>query len=459
MRIAVVGLGKIGQPLAALYASCGHDLIGADVNPSVVEAVNAGHSTIVNEPGLTEMVAESVAAGRLRATTNTAAAVAQSDVVLVAVPMLIDAERRLDYRMMDAAFEAIAEGLRPGALVLIETTVPVGDTRRRFGARLGLGAGADARDREVPHPSPLPGREGADALAHPSSLRRANDAAQKFWLAFSPERVQSGRIFRDLATYPKIVGGVDEESGERAARFYEEALGAQVIRLSSAEAAEFCKLAESVYRDVNIGLANELAIAAERHGLDITEIIAAANSEPQSHLHAPGIGVGGHCMPVYPYFLLANRAPGTECAYPIVAAGRAANEQMPAHAADRLAQALGGLAGRMVLILGLAYRAGVKEAAHSPATALAEILRDRGARPLVHDPLFSDAEIAALGLEPASLAAGDAEALVLQTYHTEYHHLDFSRYPRCRVVLDGRNALDPVAVRDAGMIYLGIGRG
>jgi len=321
--------------------------------------------------------------------------------------------------MMDAAFAAVARGLQPGTLVLLETTVPVGDTRTRFGTMLQSSGLVIGRD---------------------------------FSLAFSPERVQSGRVFRDLATYPKVVGGIDDESGRRAEDFYHELLGAPVLRLSSAEAAEFCKLAESVYRDVNIGLANELALSAERHGLNISEIIAAANSEPQSHLHAPGIGVGGHCIPVYPYFLLAQ-AP-----HPIVAAGRAANEMMPAHAADLLAERLGELAGQTVLILGLAYRAGVKEPMLSPASALAAILRERGARPLVNDPLFTDEEIAALGLEPAPLIAPEADAIVLQTYHSEYHDLDFSRYPRCRVVLDGRNVLDPTRVRAAGMCYVGIGR-
>lgn len=419
MRIAVVGLGKIGQPLAALYASRGHDVTGVDVNPALVAAINDGRATIVNEPGLAALVAETVAAGTLRATCQTADAVAGADVVLVAVPMLIDDRRELDYRMMDAAFAAIAAGLQPGTLVLLETTVPVGDTRRRFGARLqqsGLRAGVD------------------------------------FWLAFSPERVQSGRIFRDLETYPKVVGGVDEESGLRAEAFYREALRAPVIRLSSAEAAEFCKLAESVYRDVNIGLANELALSAERYGVDITEVIPAANSEPQSHIHLPGIGVGGHCMPVYPYFLLAGGP------HPIVAAGRAVNEAMPAHAAELLAQQLGGLEGRVVLILGLAYRVGVKEAMLSPATALAGLLREQGASPRVHDPLFTDAEIAALGLEASPLALPEADALVIQTYHPEYHDLDLGQYPRCRLVLDGRNVLDPARVRAAGICYVGIGR-
>ena len=420
MRIAVVGMGKIGQPLAALYASRGHTVIGADTNPEVARSINAGQATVVNEPGLDSLVAQTVGDGRLRATVDTAAAVGVSEVVLVAVPMLIDQAQQLDYRMIDAAFADIARGVKPGTLVLLETTVPVGDTRNRFGVRLdesGVRIGVDV------------------------------------WLAFSPERVQSGTIFRDLENYPKVVGGVDEESGRRAEAFYREALGAPVLRLSSSDAAEFCKLAESVYRDVNIGLANELAVSAERLGIDITEVIPAANSEPQSHLHQPGIGVGGHCMPVYPYFLLAAGN------HPIVAAGRSTNEEMPAHAVDLLAEKLGGLAGRVVLILGLAYRPGVKEAMLSPAAALASLLTSRGARAVVHDPLYEAAEIRAMGLEPSELVCPEADALVLQTFHPAYRDLDFGQFPRCGVVLDGRNAFDPERVRAAGMCYVGIGRG
>jgi nucleotide sugar dehydrogenase len=419
MRIAVVGIGKIGQPLAALYASRGHQVIGADRNATVVEAIQAGRATVVNEPGLEGMVSDSVRSGRLSATVDTAEAVAASEVVVVAVPMLIDSRRTVDYGMIDSAFADVARGLQPQTLVLLETTVPVGDTRR-IGARL-----------------------------QQSGLQLGSG----YWLAFSPERVQSGSIFRDLANYPKVVGGVDEEGGRRAEEFYREVLGVPVLRLSSSEAAEFCKLAESVYRDVNIGLANELAISAERFGVDICEVITAANSEPQSHLHQPGIGVGGHCMPVYPYFLLSAGE------HPVVAAGRAANEGMPAYALRQLRDKLGNLSGRTVLILGLAYRPGVKEAMLSPAAAMASLLEDAGAKALVHDPLFSDAEIRELGLLPSSITCPKAEALVLQTYHPEYRSLDLRSYPNCRLVLDGRNILDRAAVVAAGMEYVGIGRG
>lgn len=422
MRIAVVALGKMGLPVAAWYASRGHDVTGCDINPALVAAVNRGECPLPHEPGLADMLRATVAAGRLRATTDIVQGVRDADVVLVLVPLGVDVYHQPDYGPLDAAFAAIGRGLRPGALVVLETTVAVGDTRRRF------------------LPILLAARPGG---------------RQDFHLAFSPERVQAGSVFRDLRAYPRIVGGIDAESGRRAAAFYTENFGVEARLLSSSEAAEFCKLAESVYRDVNIALANELALYAETCGVDVREVFPAANSQPQSHLHTPGVGVGGHCIPVYPYFLI-QRTPFSQLA----AVARRINDAMPAHAVALLDRYLGGLAGRRVLILGVSFRAGVREAAHSPALALARELAARGARPLGHDPLFTPAELRALGLEPAALAPPPAvDAVVLQTAEPLYRALDFHAFPGLRLVLDGRGALDPQAVAAAGVRYVAIGRG
>jgi nucleotide sugar dehydrogenase len=419
-KVAVVGLGKIGLPLAAWFAGKGADVIGCDTNPAVVEAVNAGRCHVIGEAGLEEAVAMAVKTKRLRATTDTASAVAESDVVLVLVRVALDAENRADFTYLDAATADIARGLRPGTLVILETTVPVGDTRNHLGARL----------------SELSGLAPGD-----------------YRLAYSPERVFSGTIFRDLSTYPKLVGGVDEASGEKAAAFYRGVLDVEVMLLRDAETAEFAKLAESVYRDVNIALANELALAAEGLGVSFAEGAAAANSQPHSHLLIPGVGVGGHCIPVYPYFLLQT---GT---HELVAMGRRINDSMAGHAVDRLQDALdGSLEGRTVLVLGLAYRGGVKESMLSSALLLTDALRARGARVLMHDPMFAQDEIAAHGVEPSPLPPRDAvDAVVLQAMHPEYRDLDVASLKGCRVFLDGRGAFDRERVEAAGMRYVAIG--
>jgi nucleotide sugar dehydrogenase len=423
MRIAVVGLGKVGLPLAVAFAANGHEVRGCDRDPAVVAAVNAGRSPLTGEAELPERLAEAVHAGRLCATSDTTAAVAASNAVVVIVPVLVDARGAVDYQAVDAATDDIGRGLRPGVLVVYETTLPTGTTRERLGPRLAARSGLE------------PGRD--------------------FALAFSPERVFSGRIFRDLRAYPKIVGGVDAESTRRAGTFYREALGAEVLTVRDAETAELAKLVETTYRDVNIALANEFARFAAARGIDALEAIAAANTQPYSHVHQPGVGVGGHCIPVYPHFLIGAAEGGMT----LPRAARAVNDGMAGYAADLLAGALGGLGGTTVLILGLAYRGDVKEAAFSSTHLLAAALRAAGARVLVHDPLFTDDEIRGRGYEPATLAPPPAvDALVLQAAHRAYMDLDFAAFAGCRIVLDGRNALAPERVHAAGMRYIGIGR-
>jgi len=421
--VAVVGMGKIGLPLAAQYAEAGWHVIGVDVLPDVVSALNAGRVHVGEEPGLAERIAAAHVARRFEATQSHAEAAARADVVVMIVPLMLSDEQLPDYRMIDPATDAVAAGLRPGTLVIYETTVPVGDTRRRFGPALERGSGLAAGDGEA-----------------------------GFLLAFSPERVYSGRIFHDLATYPKLVGGVDPASTERALAFYRSVLPAAVWDLSTAEAAEFAKLAETTYRDVNIALANEFARYAERVGVDVLEVIRGANSQPFSHIHQPGIGVGGHCIPVYPHFLI-SRAP--ELQIPELA--RRVNDGQVGVAIGELQRELGSLEGVPVLVLGLTYREGVKELAYTRAMPLIERLRFHGALVTAYDPLLSDAEITRLGLTPwAWGSASPARAVVLQTADPCFRDLDPAWLPDLAVIYDGRNALRGLPVRD-GVTYLGVG--
>ena len=299
--VTVVGAGKMGLPLAAQFASHGWHVIAVDINESVVAAINEGRAHVAEEPGLAERVAAAHAAGLLRATTDGGAAARDSDVVVLIVPVMLDARQQPDYRFMDAAVAAIAPGVTAGTVVVFETTLPVGDTRGRF----------------------LPMLEAATGLVPERDL----------FVAFSPERLYSGAVFRNLATYPKLVGGIGPASTDRASRFYASVLDAEVVAMSSAEAAELSKLAETTYRDVNIAFANELAAYASRVGVDVLEAIRAANSQPYSHIHQPGLGVGGHCIPVYPHFLL-SRAPEME----LVGLSRRVNDGQVDAAVGRLSR-------------------------------------------------------------------------------------------------------------------------
>jgi nucleotide sugar dehydrogenase len=423
MRIAVVGLGHIGLPLAVQYASRGHDVIGCDINQRIVDAIGNGQSPHDDEQALIDRVPELVAAGRLRATTRTSEGVRDAEVVVVIVPVVVDARREIDFGPIDAATRDIAAGLRPGTLVIYETTLPVGTTRDRFGPMLAEGSG----------------------LTLDSDL----------FLAFSPERVLVGRVFLDLRRYPKIVGGTSVESTRRATEFYRSVLdeGTQVQAVANAETAEMTKLAETTYRDVNIAYANELARYAAKRGIDVLEVIGAANSQPYSHIHLPGVGVGGHCIPVYPHFLF-NGDPSLR----IPPLAREINEEMAGWAVDLAEETVGSLKGEPVLILGVGYRADVREDAFSSAFRLRDELRAVGARVYAHDPYFDDEHLRELGFEPYDLAAPlPVKVAMLQAGHAVYRDLTAASLPGLELFVDGRNALDPAQLAGGEVRYVGIG--
>jgi nucleotide sugar dehydrogenase len=402
-------------------------VIGADLNPAVVERVNAGLEPFPGEAHLAEKLRQVIDAGQLAATTDTTDAVSQSEAVVVVVPLVVDEESRHAFRHLDAATASVAKGLRPGTLVSYETTLPVGTTRNRF----------------------------APVLSRESGL----DVGTDLFVDFSPERVLTGRVFADLRRYPKLVGGVDAPSARRARGFYEAVLDFDerpdldrpngVWDLGSAEAAELAKLAETTYRDVNIALANQFALFAGQHGIDVHAVIDASNSQPYSHIHRPGIAVGGHCIPVYPRLYLSNDPDAS-----VVSTARAHNASMPERAVALLEAEVGSLAGRRVAVLGAAYRGGVKETAFSGVFATVEALRSRGAEPLVHDPLFSDDELRGYGFTPYHLGE-PVDLVVVQADHAEYAKLTPADVPGVRALLDGRQVTDPATW--AGVVRIVIG--
>ena len=415
MKIAVIALGKIGLPLAVQFASKGHSVIGVDVNESQVASVNAGIEPFPGEADLAWRLTEVVNKGNLTATSRYDDAVRGADAVVLVVPLIVDSEARPDFAWLDSATKSLAASLTPGTLVSYETTLPVGTTRERWKPMLEEGSGLI---------------EGRD-----------------FHLVFSPERVLTGRVFADLRRYPKLVGALSPAGVQRAIEFYGAVLDfddrADLARangvwdLESVEAAEFAKLAETTYRDVNIGLANQFARFADKNGIDVAKVIEATNSQPYSHIHHPGIAVGGHCIPVYPRLYLWNDPDAT-----IVSAARAANAEMPEYAVGVLEGAHGALRGVRVAVLGVSYRGGVKESAFSGVFPTVEALTARGAIVVVHDPLYADAEIVALGFQPYHLGE-QVDAVIVQADHAVYRQIRPADLPGVATLVDGRRTTVP----------------
>ncbi|MBF0673455.1 MAG: nucleotide sugar dehydrogenase [Salinibacterium sp.] len=427
MNVVVIGLGKIGLPLAVQFADKGQRVLGLDVNATVVASINAGVEPFPGEAHLQEKLSAAVASGALTATTDYAEAVPQADVIVIVVPLFVDEDARPDFGWMDSATKALAPHLRKDTLVVYETTLPVGTTRTRWKPMIEEGSGLV---------------EGTD-----------------FHLVFSPERVLTGRVFADLRKYPKLVGGLSPEGNRLAREFYEAVLEFDerddlprangVWDLGTAEASEMAKLAETTYRDVNIGLANEFARYADKTGIDIYKVIEACNSQPYSHIHRPGIAVGGHCIPVYPRLYLWNDPDAT-----IVRAARERNAGMPSYAVRVLEAHLGTLAGKRVVVLGAAYRGGVKETAFSGIFSTVKELEQSGASVTVHDPLYTDEELIKLGFVPHALGAG-CDAAIVQADHAEYRQWGPKDLPGVQVLLDGRRALDATAWQATTYVAIG----
>ena len=411
MTVAVIGLGKIGLPLAVQYAMKGEQVVGLDINQQTVDLVNEGTEPFSQEEHLGEYLKAVVESGNLRASTLTSECVSISDVIVVAVPLFVDSKGNPDFLALDSVTVEIGKKLRKGALISYETTLPIGTTRNRFTVQLenltGLKVGID------------------------------------FHVVFSPERVLTGRVFKDLRKYPKIIGGVTNNCSQLGKEFYSRVLDFDnredlsrnngVWVLDSCEAAEFVKIAETTYRDVNIGLANQFAKYADTLNLDIYDVICAANSQPFSNIHRPGIAVGGHCIPIYPQFYLWNDPLAS-----IVSAAREANESMPSYAIKKIEERIGRINNERVLIVGVSYRARVKESAFSGSLALRDLLGAMGAQVFASDPLYSDEELRQLGFIPHPHSAEEYACVIIQNEDESNFESLEPVFSKAKLILDGR---------------------
>jgi len=427
LSITVIGLGKIGLPLA-VYFTQESDVIGLDSNHNVVEQVNLGQEPFPGESNLQNLLETAVSSNKLFATQDQKHAISNADVILICVPLITDKNNMPDFDNIDLVVRAIGKHIKKGTLVSFETTLPVGTTRNRFTKIIEQASGFNV--------------------------------GQDFFVVFSPERVLTGRIFEDLSKYPKLVGGVTSSCTIKGVEFYESVLKfsslsglnsvPRVITLENCETAEFTKIAETTYRDVNIGLANEFSIYAKKYHINIQEVIQAANSQPYSYIHSPGISVGGHCIPIYPHFYLSDFSDST-----IVNAARALNKSMPQYVVGEIKRSFPMLKNMSIGILGLTYRPGVKETAFSGALDLLELLRNESALVYGYDPLLEQNEIIDLGFYFEEKIS-DLDGLILHTEHLEFRNLDFSENPKLKFIYDGRNFYPNLKKSQNKFIYLNI---
>ena len=397
MRIGVVGLGYVGMPLAVAFAEAGHDVTGVDTDPRVVEALGSGHSHVEDVPD----EALRGIAGRFQATTRYAD-LTEVEAIVVAVPTPLTSNREPDLQPLIAAGTALAGVLREGQLVVLESTTYPGTTRDQF----------------VP-------------LLEESGLAAGRD----FFAAFSPERIDPGRTDYTMRNTPKVVGGLTDECRRRAVALYREVCD-EIVEVSTPEAAELTKLLENVFRSVNIALVNELAILCDRMGIDVWEVTEAAATKPYGFMSfKPGPGMGGHCLPVDPFYL-AWRAREFDMQTEFIELAGEVNQRMPYFCVERIARALNDsskpVRGSRVGIFGVSYKAGMGDLRESPALRIIRLLRERGAEIVYHDEFVP--ELPEHGLR--SEWPEDVDCAVIVTAHPG---LDLERLVReAPIVVDFR---------------------
>jgi UDP-N-acetyl-D-glucosamine dehydrogenase len=402
--VAIVGAGYVGVPLAHVFAGAGHNVLLVDVQPDRVEQLKRGESYI--EDVSSEQLKRHVDAGLLTATTDYDE-LTGADAILVALPTPLSAQREPDLTILLDAAREIGTRVQQGQLVVLESTTYPGTTRERVAP-----------------------------LLEASGLK----AGEGFHLAFSPERVDPGREDWTTKTTPKVVGGLTEECTRRAVELYASAVD-EVVEVSSPEAAELTKLLENIFRSVNIALVNELAQLCERMGLDIWEIVDAAATKPFGFMRfEPGPGLGGHCLPVDPFYLSWKARQFDFYTEFIELAGKV-NQNMPYFCRSLISQALNhgaqrSLSGSKVLVLGVAYKADVSDTRESPALKLIELMRTAGAEVAYHDPHVP--ELPAHGLTSQPLEPGDYDCVAIVTAHRSIDYDDVAE--RSKLVVDLRNA-------------------
>jgi len=417
-QLCVIGLGKMGCSLALYYAKEGTKVVGLDVNKETVENLNngIGHLTL---PNSNQVLKEVLEKNLFEATTDAEYAIQNSDAIIVIVPLVVDENKNIDYSIIDSVAKTIGEYIKPGTIVSFETSLPTGTTKNRL-----------------------------------TKIIKENSNHEDFYVGFSPERVSTNTVFEDLENIPKIIGGINEISNEKIEELYKQIQPkSKIINLYNSDAAEFTKLMGMIYRDVNIALANEFAKFAEKSNLNVLEIIKACNTNPFAHVLQPGIGAGGHCLPVYPHFFIKN-SEDLGLNPEIAKIARKINDSMPKYNIEKL-----NIENKKVLIVGLGYREDIKETFLSPTIDLIKELKNKNCEIFLEDYLFNEKEIKKFDAIKYDIFNQNEEfdVIIISTYHSKYKEFDFTKI-KTKIILDGRNKLDSTKFEKAGIKYFGVGK-
>lgn len=420
MKITVIGLGYIGMPTAAMFAKSGMDVVGYDVNKKVIDALNQGQ-IIITEPGLDELVKEVVDAKRLRGVTE----LEESDAFIICVPTPITEDRIADTTFVKQAVESIIPYIKKGNAVVLESTSPPGTIEN---------------------------------VVAPILSETGLDIGEDIFVAYSPERVLPGKIIQEIVENDRVIGGINEKSASVVKDIYISFVKGD-IHTTDSKTAEICKLMENTFRDVNIALANELAMTCEDLEINAWKVIELANRHPRVNIHQPGPGVGGHCLAVDPWFIVEKQKEDG-----IIKKSRQINDNMPMHVFNNLRNMLQNKDAK-ISIFGITYKPNIDDMRESPIVKLIDILLEESDYRLsIHDP-YVDKDNTKLGylmVDSVEEAVKDADIMILGVNHKDYRDLDFERISglmKTKHIYDTRNFFEQESLEKLGFKITLLGRG
>jgi UDP-N-acetyl-D-mannosaminuronic acid dehydrogenase len=413
-KVCVLGMGYIGMPTACMLANNGYEVLGVEINSEIINKLSSGQIHI-EEPDLEGIYLKAYKNKSIRVSTS----VERSDVYIIAVPTPLNNHNKADLSYVIRAANMIKGHISKGCLVILESTSPPGTARNIVG----------------------------DIIFSASNLKAGED----YFLSFCPERVLPGKIVYELINNDRVIGGINEESAKKAMEIYGSFVKGKIY-LTSLEVAEFVKLAENTYRDINIAFSNELAIICGKYGIDIWEIIKFANMHPRVKILNPGPGVGGHCIPIDPWFILEN----IEMKNTIIEKAREINDKMPFMIAEEINGILKKYNNPKVTLFGVSYKENVGDTRESPAIVICRELTKKGIKVAVYDPLVSDFKYLLAGLEDS---LKDSDMLLLFVGHDEFRKISLQSIKglmRNKNIFDTRNFFDKKGVVECGFDYYSI---
>jgi UDP-N-acetyl-D-mannosaminuronic acid dehydrogenase len=410
-KISVLGMGYIGLPTACMLANSGYEVLGVDIDEEIINKLNSGKLHI-EEPELEKIFSSAFKNNRLRVSLE----LERSDVFIIAVPTPLDHRNKADLSYVISAANKIKEKIKKGNLVILESTSPPGTTRNIVGKIIANGTGFIA------------GRD--------------------YYLAFCPERVLPGKIVYELENNDRIVGGVDKKSSEAAESIYKTFVKGKIF-LTDLETSELVKLAENTYRDINIAFANELSLICKDYGIDIREVIKYANMHPRVKILNPGPGVGGHCIPIDPWFILED----TDRKDTLIEKCRKINNSMPFIISEEIAEIVGKYRDPKVTIFGFSYKENVGDIRESPAITINNELMKKGIKVSIYDPLVVNTKYNLSGLEES---VKGSDLVLLFSGHSVFRDIDLksvSNLMRNKNIFDTRNFFDKSTIEKLGFNY------